>query len=113
MLLRLYNEDTPLMDHSKDRFIRKFGSNSDPLILDPASELEVEEAAAAEELEKTAVVTARDDTNLLSEDEEKEGGVALKASSLGADPTGMGCGEDSGPNMENYGSSTGVDNVQE
>ncbi|KAL8830219.1 MAG: hypothetical protein Q9191_001559, partial [Dirinaria sp. TL-2023a] len=113
MLLRLYNEDTPLMDHSKHRFIRKSGPNSDPLRLDPASELEVEEAAAAEQLEKFAVVIAPDDTNLRSEDEEEEGGVALEASGFGADPTGMGSGEDSRPNMENYGSSTGVDNVEE
>ena len=77
MLLRLYNEDTPLMDHSKDRFMRKPGPSSEPIILDPASEFEVEEAAAAEDLEKFAVVTARNDTDLQSEDEEKEGGVAL------------------------------------
>ena len=30
MLLRLYNEDTPLMDHSKDRFLGKTNGSDEP-----------------------------------------------------------------------------------
>lgn len=101
------------MDHSKDRFTKPSPA-SNPTRPDPASESEVENAAAVEEMEKIAVVTARDDTNLRSEDEEKvEGGLALEVSGLGADPTEMSGIEGSGSNMENYGSSTGMDNVQE
>ena len=127
MLLRLYNDDSPLTDHSKDRFNNKSDNSaasgplapeSGPVISDEAAEA----IAEKETEEKLAVATARDDTNLQSEDEDDdddddddEGGVAIGTAGLTAQPTGLGSGggEGSGAAVEQYGSSTGVDNVRE
>ena len=123
MLLRLYNDDSPLTDHSKDRFNNKSDNitASDPLASEPGPVIsdEAAEAIAEKEAEeKLAVATARDDTNLQSEDEDddnEEGGVAIATAGLTAQPTGLGSGggEGSGAAVEQYGSSTGVDNVRE
>jgi hypothetical protein len=112
MLLRLYNEDTPLMDHSKDRFLKNPNTAAEPV-----SDAEMEEAAEKEAEEKLAVAAARDDTNLLSDDDddddEEEGGVSIRTAGMAAEATGLGSGEGSGAMKEQYGSSTGVDNVRE
>ena len=119
MLLRLYNDDTPLMDHSKDRFNNKSDNTtaSDSLAPAPVSDEAAEEIAEKEAEEKLAVATARDDTNLQSEDnddDDDEGGVAIGTAGLTAQPTGLeGGGEGSGAAVEQYGSSTGMDNVRE
>ena len=118
MLLRLYNDDTPLTDHSKDRFNNKSHNTtaSDPLAPAPVSDEAAEAIAEKEAEEKLAVATARDDTNLQSEDDDnEEGGVAIATAGLTAQPTGLGSGggEGSGAAVEQYGSSTGVDNVRE
>ena len=121
MLLRLYNDDTPLTDHSKDRFNNKSDNitASDPPAPEPGPVIsdEAAEAIAEKEAEeKLAVATARDDTNLQSEDDDnEEGGVAIATAGLTAQPTGLGSGggEGSGAAVEQYGSSTGVDNVRE
>ena len=51
MLLRLYNDDSPLMDHSKDRFNRQSNGNHASSDVEPKDELMVdaddEEVAAA------------------------------------------------------------------
>lgn len=113
MLLRLYNEDTPLMDHSKDLF--KKTSSPGPLILDSASDSEIEEAAAAEAQEKLAVETGRENSANPHSDDEDNGksAVALGRSGMTAPPTTLGHGEESKRSLENYGHSTGMDNVLE
>jgi len=111
MLLRLYNEDTPLMDHSKDRFLKNPNTAAEPV-----SDAEMEEAAEREAEEKLAVSAARDDTNLLSDDDdddEEEGGVSIRTAGMAAEATGLGIGEGRGAAGGQYGSSTGVDNVRE
>lgn len=64
MLLRLYNDDTPLMDHSKERFNKPRNSSSDPIAPDPVSDNEAEEKAEKETKEKLTVAGGRDDSNL-------------------------------------------------
>lgn len=116
MLLRLYNEDTPLMDHSKDRFLKNPSTSTEAVTAEPVSDIEMEEAAEKEAEEKLAVAAARDDTNLLSDDDdddEEEGGVSIRTAGMAAEATGGGGGEGTGAAGEQYGSSTGVDNVTE
>jgi len=115
MLLRLYNEDTPLMDHSKDRFLKNPNTSAEALAPESVSDAEIEEAAEKEAEEKLAVATARDDTNMMSDDDddEEEGGVSIGTAGMTAEATGLGSGEGSGSAREQYGSSTGVDNVRE
>ena len=73
MLLRLYNEDTPLMDHSKDRFhaVANAQSNTNTNAKD-----EVEE-------EEEANATAKNETMVKGEGEgeDEEGGNVTPASS--------------------------------
>ncbi len=94
------------MDHSKDRFLKNPNTAAEPV-----SDAEMEEAAEKEAEEKLAVAAARDDTNLLSDedDDEEEGGVSIRTAGMAAEATGLG----SGAMKEQYGSSTGVDNVRE
>lgn len=115
MLLRLYNEDTPLMDHSKDRFLKN-SSTAEAVTAEPVSDIEMEETAEKEAMEELAVTAARDDTNVPSDDDdddEEEGGVSIRAAGMTAEATGLGSGEGSGATGAQYGSSTGMDNVRE
>ncbi|KAL8793445.1 MAG: hypothetical protein Q9195_003928 [Heterodermia aff. obscurata] len=111
MLLRLYNDDSPLLDHSKDRFETKARAPSDQEISDAETEAETTVAQA----EKTQVEQARSDTILRDEDDDEDlegGGVAI-------DPLareGMATkaeGEESDAAMENYGTSTAANNIVE
>lgn len=86
MLLRIYNEDTPLMDHSKDRFNKRPSPTAESLVSGRASDTESQEAAAAEEQERVAVTMAREETSFHSDkDDEVDGGVAIEPPSKGAD----------------------------
>ena len=69
MLLRLYNEDTPLMDHSKDRFHDKSKPQPDADVIKETDGAKDEEVDADVEDEKAAI-------NEESEDG-IEGGVRL------------------------------------
>lgn len=103
------------MDHSKDRFLKNPGT-SEAVTAEPVSDIEMEEAAEKEAVEELAVAAARDETNLTSdddEDDEEEGGVSIRTAGMTAEATGLGGGEGSGATGEQYGSSTGVDNVRE
>ena len=64
MLLRLYNEDTPLMDHSKDRF----HANNNPKQETQADDNDINNAAAV----KLESVKDEDEDNVKEEDQEME-----------------------------------------
>ena len=114
MLLRLYNDDTPLMDHSKDRFNKAPNSCSDPVGPDGISDGEAEEIAEREAEERPGIATVQDETHPQSnDDDDSDGGVAIGTAGMTADPTGLGSGEGSKALSEQYGSSTGMDNVRE
>lgn len=114
MLLRLYDDDTPLMDHSKDRFNKTSNTSSNPTAREPVSDTEAEEIADKEAEDTLAPATARADTNLQSEDDdEEEGGVAIGRAGMTAEATGLGSGEGIRAPATQYGSSTGTDNVRE
>lgn len=68
MLLRLYNDDSPLLDHSKERFETKARAPPSEEISDAESEAE----AAAAQAEKTQVEQARNDTILRGEDDDED-----------------------------------------
>ena len=87
MLLRLFNEDTPLMDHSKDRFHKDVEAQTSASIKDEPNDvvyegqevdadIKGEMAAKEEEREEGTVETAR-----LGEDVEKMGDGARDAES--------------------------------
>ena len=83
MLLRLFNEDTPLMDHSKDRFHKdaKADTRDEPNdVIHEGQEVDAgikdEIAGKEEEREEGTVETAR-----LGEDVEKMGNGARDAES--------------------------------
>ena len=115
MLLRLYNDDTPLMDHSKDRFNKTANISSDSLSPEAVNDAEMEEVAEKEAEEKLTVAKTHNNTNLQSDDDDDddEGGVAIGTAGVTAGATGLGSGVGSGATMEQYGSSTGMDNVRE
>lgn len=116
MLLRLYNDDTPLMDHSKDRFLKNASAPAEAMTPEPVSDIEMEEAAEKEAAEQLAVAAARDDTNLVSDDDdddEEEGGVSIRTAGMTAEATRLGSGEGIGGPRGQYGSSSGMDNVGE
>ena len=111
MLLRLYNDDSPLLDHSKERFENKGSAPPSAEI----SDAEIEAEAAAEQDEKTQVEQARNDTILRDEDDDEdleEGGVAInhlvgEGTVTKADDGGNDAA------VENYGTSMGADNPAE
>ena len=110
MLLRLYNDDSPLLDHSKERFENKATAPPSEEI----SDAEIEADAAAEQHEKKQVEQARNDTMLRDEDDEglDGGGVAidpLARESIVTRPEGE--GRDVA--MEKYGTGMGADNPAE
>ena len=76
MLLRLYNEDTPLMDHSKDRFHSKAqagpNANADDIKDEHVDIKEEEEDEAEEEEEVDADV--KDKMAAIKEEGGEEGG---------------------------------------
>ena len=83
MLLRLYNEDTPLMDHSKDRFhsgnakqvAKKEDVNGEP------SEVKLEDEAKDEVKEEMNVKAEGEEGDLApasEDDEDVDGGVKLE-----------------------------------
>lgn len=81
MLLRLYNEDTPLMDHSKDRFHDKSKSQPDADVKDEPDDIknEEEEVDADVKDEMTAVKEEGDAmTTGLGEDRETMENGAVK-----------------------------------
>lgn len=59
MLLRIYNEDTPLMDHSKDRFTAK------------------PKATSKQDSDKDAMIPEEEALTIESDDAEEDGGVVL------------------------------------
>ena len=76
MLLRLYNDDSPLLDHSKERFVK----NARAPPSEEIGDAEIEAEAAAEQDEKKQVEQARNNTILRDEGDDEdleEGGVAL------------------------------------
>ena len=108
MLLRLYNDDSPLLDHSKERFENKERATPSAEI----SDAEIEAEAAAEQDEKTQVEQARNDTVLRDEDDDEdleEGGVAINHL-VGEGMVTKADGGGSDASMENYGTSMGADN---
>lgn len=66
MLLRLYNEDTPLMDHSKDRFHNNSKPQPNANITDKLEDIKDDEEADADVKDEMAV----------KEEEGEEGNVA-------------------------------------
>ena len=84
MLLRLYNEDTPLMDHSKDRFHNKAqagaNANADADIKDESVDIkeeeEEEEEAREEEEEDGVDADVKDEMAATKGEEGEEGGGA-------------------------------------
>ena len=111
MLLRLYNDDSPLLDHSKGRF-----DNEAPA---PTSEefndAEIEAEATAKQDEKLQFEQARNDTVLRDEDDDEDledGGVAIDNL---AEKTMVTRAEGRGNDavMESYGTSMGDDNPSE
>ena len=103
MLLRLYNDDSPLLDHSKERFNKRAAAP-----LDSVSDAEIEADAVAEHDEMLKVEEARSD----HDDDDEEGGVAINP--LGGEGlvTGV-AGGGSGTMLETYGTSMGADNPAE
>lgn len=85
MLLRLYNEDTPLMDHSKDRFHNKAqagaNANADADIKDESVDIKEEEDEAGEEEE--GVDADVKDEMAATKGEEGEGGGGADAGEVG------------------------------
>ena len=69
MLLRLYNEDTPLMDHSKDRFFRD--RNNVATKDEPADDIKDEEEEEEEEVD-----TDVKDEMVATKEEDEERNVA-------------------------------------
>ena len=82
MLLRLYNEDTPLMDHSKDRFHNKAqagaNANADADIKDESVDIkeEEEEEEEAREEEEGVDADVKDEMAATKGEEGEEGGGA-------------------------------------
>lgn len=74
MLLRLFNEDTPLMDHSKDRFHNDSRAQPNANIKDEADDIKDEEQEVDADVENKMAV---------KEEEGKEGNIA--AATLGED----------------------------
>lgn len=104
MLLRLYNDDTPLLDHSKERFKKQALGSADEI-----SEAEIEAEAAAEEYERIRVGKVRYEAE---RDGLEAGGVAIDPLAGEGIVTGA-QGGGSGAPMENYGTSMGADNPAE
>ena len=100
MLLRLYNDDSPLQDHSKDRFL-----SDAPLPPDPVIDSDIEAAAAVAERDQSITTAAAAD----EEDDEdlEEGGVAVNPLAEKGTTTRP-PGSDTA--MSNYGTSMGTDN---
>ena len=100
LLLRLYNDSSPLVDHSKERFAKQTLEPSNDII-----DAELEVAAVANQEDRIKVAQARNDTSLCDEDEEdeiEEGGVVidpLAGEGIVTEAEGGG----SGSTMENYG----------
>ena len=101
MLLRLFNDDSPLEDHSKDRF--KKGAN---LPSDEISDAEIEADAAAERDQRMVVEQAADD----DDEDLEEGGVAINPVAGEGIVTRPPGGDAA---MSNYGTSMGADNPAE
>lgn len=110
MLLRLYNDESPLLDHSKERFKTMALEPSDDM-----SDADNEAAAVAEIAEKIQIQRASGDITLHPNDDKdedvEEGGVAID--SLAGEGFATKAGEGSGAPRENYGSSMGADNPAE
>lgn len=104
MLLRLFNDDSPLQDHSKDRFKKDARIPSDAV-----SDAEMEAAAAAERDETIAAKEAADDDD---DEDLEEGGVAINPLAGEGIVTRPGAhGSDAA--MSNYGTSMGAENPAE
>ena len=111
MLLRIYNDDSPLLDHSKERFENKSRASPNEAFGD--AEIEVD--AAAEQDEKKQVGQVRNDMTLCDDDDDEDleqGVVAIDPLAGEVMVTGA---EGGGTNavVGNYGTSMGADNLLE
>ena len=103
MLLRLYNDDSPLQDHSKDRF-SKFA----PMASDEINDAGVEADAADERGERITVIEAADEDN---DDGLEEDRVAINT--LAGDIVTKSEDHGSGAAVSNYGPSMDAHPVAE
>lgn len=103
MLLRLFNDDSPLQDHSKDRFKVEAPLPADGV---PDAESETEATVERDEGLKAAEVANDDD----DDEDLEEGGVAID-SLAGEGIITRPPGSDAA--MSNYGTSMGADNPAE
>ena len=100
MLLRLFNDDSPLQDHSKDRF-----KVEAPLPADGVLDAESETEATVEREEGLKVTEAAKDND--DDEDLEEGGVAID-SLAGEGIITRPAGSDAA--TSNYGTSMGADN---
>lgn len=87
MLLRLYNEDTPLMDHSKDRFHNKSSPSSHPFryVKDEPDDIKDDEEDDADAVVKDEIMV---------KEEGEEGTVAAPGLGEGVEAMEDGAGDE-------------------
>ncbi len=109
MLLRLFNDDSPLMDHSKERFLQK--TEPADTAPDPRDPSKVDN----EDADMKDVPPTNDDTNLIhdepissSVDDDDEGGVNIGTAGLDSDATAAGAGKGVNAKEEFFGTSAGA-----
>lgn len=82
MLLRLYNDDSPLMDHSKDRFRKTVNGDADNSDDEPTTTLPPAEGEPEDAVEGAVEIADVDVDGGVGEDEDldrEEGGVSIGA----------------------------------
>ena len=93
MLLRLYNEDTPLMDHSKDRFHNNNYNSSKP---EPSAHVKDGEDNIKEEEDEDGEAGAEVKEEMAVKEEDEGGDVAAAGSSEDAEAMENGAGDGDG-----------------